>query len=86
MEKISKKEVRAIVANLIETSLLKVKLPEPSEKAKKSLVKLSKKISELLHDEIKKQAKKDKKALKAVDEAKLLKKKKDKKVKKVIVV
>ena len=73
MEKISKKEIRNVIADLIQNALIKVKLAEPSDRTKKYLVKLSHKLSSVVHDEIKKQAKQKTKALKAVDEDKLLK-------------
>lgn len=73
MDKLSKKEIRTVVAELIESSLRAVKLSTPSDKTKESLIKLSKKLSSVLHDEIKKQAKENKKALKKIDENKLVK-------------
>ena len=73
MEKISKKEIRKFLADLIENTLIKVKLSVPSDKTKKQLVKLSHKLSNVIHDEIKKQAKQSTKALKAVNEDKFLK-------------
>lgn len=72
MDKISKKDIRKVVAELIEGSLRTVKLSVPSEKTKKSLIKLSKKLSSVLHDEIKKQEKENKRALKKIDEDKLV--------------
>lgn len=72
MDKIKKGEIRKIVAEIIEGSLRAVKMSTPSNKTKESLVKLSKKLSAVLHDEIKKQAKDRKKALKKVDEEKLV--------------
>ena len=73
MDKTSKKEIRKMVAELIEGSLRAVKLSVPSDKTKESLIKLSKKLSSVLHDEIKKQEKLKKKALREIDEAKLVK-------------
>jgi len=86
MEKLKKDEIRKIVAELIEGSLRAVKLSTPSNKTKESLIKLSKKLAGVLHDEVKKQAKEKKKALKKVDEEKLVRtikklKKEDKKQK-----
>jgi hypothetical protein len=82
MEKISKKDVRIAVTNLIEATLSAVKLSKLSGKAEKSLIKLSRKFATLLHDEIKKQIKAETKALKAIDEKELLKKVKKEKTKK----
>lgn len=73
MDRIKKDEVRKIVAELIESSLRAIKLTVPSDKTKKSLIKLSKKLSIVLHDEMKKQSKEKKKALKKIDENKLVK-------------
>jgi hypothetical protein len=67
-EMISKAEVRKIVTDLIEASLRTIKVVAPTEKTKKSLVKLSRKFASILHDEIKKQEKMRKKALRAVKE------------------
>ena len=68
MKKFSKKEIRKVVANLIESALSEVNLRVPSDKTKKALVKLSRKLSTLLDDEIKKQKKLQKKALKKINE------------------
>ena len=86
MDKLKKDEIRKIVAELIEGSLRAVKLSTPSNKTKESLIKLSKKLAGVLRDEVKKQAKEKKKALKKVDEEKLVRtikklKKEDKKQK-----
>jgi len=86
MAKLKKDEIRKIVAEIIEGSLRAVKLSTPSNKTKESLIRLSKKLTAVLHHEIKKQAKEKKKALKKVDEKKLVRtiktlKKEDKKQK-----
>ena len=73
MDKLKKDEIRKIVAEIIEGSLRAVKLSTtPSNKTKESLIKLSKKLASVLHDEVRKQAKDKKKALKKVDEEKLV--------------
>ena len=74
MEKISKKEIRKVVTDLIEKSIGAIKLSDPSDKTKKSLIKLSRRFSTLLHDELKKQARLKTKALKKINENKLVKK------------
>lgn len=86
MDKLKKADIRKVVAEIIEGSLRAVKLSTPSNKTREALIKFSKKLSVILHDEIKKQAKDEKKALKKIDEAKLVRtikklKKEDKKQK-----
>jgi len=86
MAKLKKNEVRKIVAEIIEGSLRTAKVSTPSNKTKEALIKISKKLTAVLHAEIKKQTKDKKKALKKVDEDKLVRaikklKKEDKKQK-----
>jgi len=73
MDKISKKEIRKVVADLIESSLHTIKLSNPSDKTKESIIKLSRKFASVLHDEIKKQVKQKKKDLKKINENPIVK-------------